>query len=139
MLRGDQPERVIAGAAKICWHTNRERRYPFGDHSAYGRHHDIRWNPARRASAAVLATAAIHGTTAESFGAASIVLALYLKARIEERFLRDELGEAQQIRPPRADARLTYFFVLLPEVMTWGCGALIILRLIHAAPRLPDA
>jgi hypothetical protein len=29
MLRGDQPERVIAGAAKICWHTDGERRYPF--------------------------------------------------------------------------------------------------------------
>ena len=34
MLKGDQPERAIAGAAKIRWHTNRETRYPFGDRSA---------------------------------------------------------------------------------------------------------
>jgi riboflavin biosynthesis pyrimidine reductase len=33
MLRGDQPVRAIAGAAKIRWTTNRETRYPFGDRS----------------------------------------------------------------------------------------------------------
>jgi protein-S-isoprenylcysteine O-methyltransferase Ste14 len=40
----------------------------------------------------VLATAALQGTAAAILGAAAIVLGLFIKARIEERFLRTELG-----------------------------------------------
>jgi protein-S-isoprenylcysteine O-methyltransferase Ste14 len=44
---------------------------------------------------AVLATAASHGTAAGCLGAALIVLGLFIKARMEEGFLRAELGEDQ--------------------------------------------
>jgi protein-S-isoprenylcysteine O-methyltransferase Ste14 len=42
---------------------------------------------------AVLATAVMRGTAAGLFGAALIVLGLFVKARVEEGFLRSELGE----------------------------------------------
>lgn len=41
---------------------------------------------------AILATAVISGTVLAYFGAALIVLSFYIKARLEERFLREELG-----------------------------------------------
>ena len=41
----------------------------------------------------VLATAALLGTTAGLLGAAFIVLGTFMKARVEENFLRRELGE----------------------------------------------
>jgi protein-S-isoprenylcysteine O-methyltransferase Ste14 len=44
---------------------------------------------------AVLATATLRGTAAGCVGAGLIVVGLAIKARIEERFLRAELGEAQ--------------------------------------------
>lgn len=44
---------------------------------------------------AALATAAAKGNGAACLGAALIVLGLSIKARVEEAFLRDELGEAQ--------------------------------------------
>jgi protein-S-isoprenylcysteine O-methyltransferase Ste14 len=46
---------------------------------------------------AVLATAGIRGTAAGCLGAALIVLGLFVKARVEEGFLRRELGEQQYI------------------------------------------
>jgi len=44
---------------------------------------------------AVLATAGMRGTAAGALGALLIALGLVMKARVEERFLRDELGEDQ--------------------------------------------
>jgi protein-S-isoprenylcysteine O-methyltransferase Ste14 len=41
----------------------------------------------------LLATAAIQGTTGAVLGAGLIVLGTFMKARVEERFLRDELGD----------------------------------------------
>jgi len=43
----------------------------------------------------VLATAALRGTAAGCVGAALMILGLWIKARVEERFLRRELGEDQ--------------------------------------------
>jgi len=43
----------------------------------------------------VLATAALRGTGAGCVGAALMILGLWIKARVEERFLRRELGEDQ--------------------------------------------
>lgn len=43
-------------------------------------------------SLAIVATAAIIGTLFACLGAALMVLSFYMKARLEERFLRDELG-----------------------------------------------
>jgi len=41
----------------------------------------------------VLATAVLFGTTAAAVGAVAIICGLYVKARIEEQFLRSELGD----------------------------------------------
>lgn len=41
---------------------------------------------------AILATAVMFGTAFAYLGAASIILSFYVKARLEERFLREELG-----------------------------------------------
>jgi protein-S-isoprenylcysteine O-methyltransferase Ste14 len=43
-------------------------------------------------SLALIATAVMFGTLFACLGAALIVLSFYMKARLEERFLRDELG-----------------------------------------------
>jgi len=41
----------------------------------------------------VIATAVLFGTTAAAVGAVAIICGLYVKARIEEQFLRSELGD----------------------------------------------
>jgi protein-S-isoprenylcysteine O-methyltransferase Ste14 len=45
-------------------------------------------------SLSAIATAAIRGTAQGVLGAGLLILGFYVKARLEERFLRDELGPA---------------------------------------------
>jgi protein-S-isoprenylcysteine O-methyltransferase Ste14 len=49
----------------------------------------------------ILATAAIRGTEAAYLGAALMALGLWIKARVEERFLREELGQDRYDRYAR--------------------------------------
>jgi protein-S-isoprenylcysteine O-methyltransferase Ste14 len=58
---------------------------------------------------ALLATAAIRGTAGSCLGAALVVLGLFVKARVEEAFLRRELGEQQYIAYARRVPMLVPF------------------------------
>jgi len=49
-------------------------------------------SPHHSISLAILATAVIFGTVFAYLGAVLMVLGFYIKARLEERFLREELG-----------------------------------------------
>jgi protein-S-isoprenylcysteine O-methyltransferase Ste14 len=60
----------------------------------------------------VLATAASRGTAGACLGAALIVLGLLIKARIEEQFLRLELGQ----EPYDAYARRVRMLVPFPHM-----------------------
>jgi protein-S-isoprenylcysteine O-methyltransferase Ste14 len=59
---------------------------------------------------ATLVTAVIRGTAPGCVGAAFMVLGLFIKARIEERFLRSELGEERYSAYARRVPMLVPFF-----------------------------